>query len=72
MLVLTRKLGEAIIIGEDIEIVVLETSDGNVKLGINAPKNVAILRKEIIGQVKSENIDSIEKIQDILKLINRK
>lgn len=49
MLVLTRKVGTSIQIGEDIKIVVTEVNDGTVKIGIVAPKNVDILRTEIIG-----------------------
>ena len=55
MLVLKRKTGESIIIGEDIEIKVVDIGDGRVKIGIEAPKNIEIMRKEVIEQVKEEN-----------------
>ncbi|MCK6258676.1 carbon storage regulator CsrA [Fictibacillus sp. KIGAM418] len=55
MLVLTRKIKEAIQIGEDIEITVLAVEGDQVKLGINAPKNVDIHRKEVYLTIKSEN-----------------
>lgn len=47
MLVIRRRSGESILIGEDVEIQVIEVSGGRVKLGIQAPANVPILRKEV-------------------------
>jgi len=47
MLVLSRKKGEAIMIGSDIELQILDVSSEGVKLGISAPKEVGILRKEL-------------------------
>jgi carbon storage regulator len=55
MLVLQRKPNEAILIGEDIRIVVLQTDSGGVRLGIDAPESLAILREELITQVKEAN-----------------
>jgi carbon storage regulator len=55
MLVLTRKLQEAIKIGHDIEISVLAIDGDQVKLGINAPKHVEIHRKEIYISIQEEN-----------------
>jgi len=56
MLVLTRKLNEVILINEDIEITVLGVDSGQVKLGINAPKDVKVFRKEVYDRIKEENI----------------
>ena len=47
MLIIRRRRGESIVIGEDIEIEILETSPTQVKLGISAPKEVTVLRSEI-------------------------
>lgn len=47
MLVITRKVGESFYIGDDIEVVVLECNKDKAKIGINAPKSVNILRKEL-------------------------
>lgn len=47
MLVIRRRAGEALLIGDDIEIEVLDTSGSQVKIGIRAPKHVIVLRKEI-------------------------
>ena len=55
MLVLTRKLQQSIMIGEDIEIVLLEVRGEAVRLGIRAPKDVAVHRKEVFDQIRDEN-----------------
>jgi carbon storage regulator len=55
MLVITRKKGESILIGDDIEITVVKADDGSVKLAIEAPKNITILRKELYKEVTDEN-----------------
>jgi len=56
MLVLTRKIHQSIVIGDDIEIVVLEVRGEQVRIGIKAPKNVAVHRKEIWEQIVQENV----------------
>ncbi len=55
MLVLTRKLNESIMIGNDIEITILAVEGEQIKLGINAPKNIDIHRKEIYLSIQQEN-----------------
>jgi carbon storage regulator len=60
MLVLTRKLKESIMIGDDIEISVLSIEGDQVKLGINAPKNVEIHRKEIYLSIQQENSNATQ------------
>lgn len=47
MLILRRRAGEALLIGEDVEIEILETGSWGVKVGIHAPKAISILRKEL-------------------------
>lgn len=59
MLVLSRKKGDSIIIDDNIEVTIVDISGEQVKLGINAPKNIAIYRKEIFMQIKEENKSSI-------------
>lgn len=54
MLVLTRKVSQSIVIGDGIEVVVLEVRGEQVRLGIKAPKNVAVHRKEIYDQISQE------------------
>jgi len=55
MLVLTRKLHQSIVIGDGIEVVVLEVRGEQVRIGIKAPKNVSVHRKEIYDQIQEEN-----------------
>jgi carbon storage regulator len=55
MLILTRKKDESIIINDDIEIKIINTEDGKVRIGIDAPKNVSIYRKELYLEIQKEN-----------------
>lgn len=55
MLVLTRKVNQSIVIGEGIEVVVLEVRGEQVRLGIKAPDDVKVYRKEIFDLIQSEN-----------------
>ena len=66
MLVLTRKKGESIKIGDDIEITVVAIGNDQIKIGIDAPKNVEILRKELFEEVKDQNKQAIQMSGDIL------
>lgn len=59
MLVLTRKLNESIMIGNDIEITLLAVDGEQIKLGINAPKQIDIHRKEIYLSIQQENSQAI-------------
>lgn len=72
MLVLTRKEQESISIGENIEIVVVEVSEGKVKLGIKAPKDISILRTEIRKAVEAENISATKAKPENLKKLYKK
>lgn len=60
MLALSRKVNESIIIGNDIEITVLEVKGDQVKVGISAPRSVPIYRKEIYLQIKESNKEAVE------------
>lgn len=55
MLVLTRKIGETIRIGEDVTVQVLEVRGGQVRLGLAAPASVRIFREELFRAIESEN-----------------
>ena len=74
MLVLTRKLQEAIKIGEDIELTVLSIDGDQVKLGISAPKHIEIHRKEVFLSIQQENSKaastSLDTFQTLKKLKN--
>jgi len=54
MLILSRKFGETIVINDDIEVTVLKTTGCQVRLGITAPKDVAVHRLEIYKKIKEE------------------
>lgn len=55
MLVLTRKINEAIMIGDDIEIAVVDIKGDQVKLGIRAPRSVKVFRHEVYDAIQEEN-----------------
>ena len=60
MLILTRKLGEKITIGDEITITLIEIKGSQVKLGIEAPRSVSIHRQEIYEKIRKENLGSSE------------
>ena len=55
MLVLARKINESIMIGDEIEIVVIDIKGDQIKLGIKAPRRIAVHRKEIYEEIQAEN-----------------
>ena len=61
MLVLTRKVGQSIVIGDEIEVVILEVRGEQVRIGIRAPKSVSVHRKEIYDQIHDESTDGSNK-----------
>lgn len=69
MLVLTRKVGETIQIGNDIEVTVLSVQGDQIKLGINAPKDVEILRKEVYEAIQESNKEAASITNQILSQI---
>ena len=62
MLALARKSNESIMLGNDIEITVLEIKGDQVKLGIKAPKSVPIYRKEFYLQIQEENRQAVREV----------
>jgi len=54
MLILTRRVGETVMIGNDVTVTVLGVKGNQVRVGINAPKNVAVHREEIFERIKRE------------------
>ncbi len=74
MLVLTRKSEEAIKLGDNITVTIIEIKGNSVRLGIEAPNSVRVYRKELYDKIKSENIlsagmsmDEFTKLKDTLK-----
>lgn len=58
MLVLTRRLGESITIGDNVKIILVEIDGNQVKLGIEAPREIEIYREELYAKVKGFSFDS--------------
>lgn len=58
MLVLSRRKGESLLIGEHIILTVLEVQSDKVKIGIEAPRDISVLRKELFDSISSENVQA--------------
>ncbi|TQR17649.1 carbon storage regulator CsrA [Psychrobacillus soli] len=69
MLVLSRKAGETIWIGEDVEIVISEVKGEQVKIGIRAPRNIDVIRGELRQDISKSNTEAVIKNIDIFKKI---
>jgi carbon storage regulator len=69
MLVLTRRPGESIMVGENIVVTVIEIKGGQVRIGIDAPREVDVYREEIYEQVKQENLAAIANADQIRKAL---
>ena len=76
MLVLTRKHNESIMIGDSVEITVVEVKGDQVKLGIKAPRDIKVHRKEVYIAIQKENVDAsktpVEKIVEIGGIFKKK
>ncbi len=71
MLILTRKLGESIIIDENVQISVIEINKNNIKLGVNAPKELTVFREEVFLKISEANeLSSSSGIVDFIALSN--
>jgi carbon storage regulator len=72
MLVLTRKPGQSIMIGDGVEVQVLSVAGEKVRLGITAPREVAIFRNEVYDRIESENHSAGEAVGDALERLAQK
>ena len=64
MLILTRRVGETLVIGDDVNVTVLGVRGNQVRLGVNAPKEVAVHREEIYQRIQKENDSDISSSDD--------
>jgi carbon storage regulator len=75
VLILTRKVGESITIGQDIKVKIVSVDQGQVKLGFDAPVDVPIFRDELITKVKNQNIEASSSFKEFdlnqLKIIKK-
>jgi len=67
MLILSRKSGETIWIGEDVELVISEVKGDQVKIGIRAPRSIEVVRGELRQDVSNSNAESVVTNLDLLK-----
>ncbi|MFO7861595.1 MAG: carbon storage regulator CsrA [Desulfosalsimonas sp.] len=72
MLVLTRRAGEGIIIGDDVKVTILESQDGKIRIGIEAPRDRKIYRQEVYDRICRENREASQwdaEKRDILEAV---
>jgi len=75
MLILSRRKDESIIIDGNIEIKIIEIEDGKIKIGIEAPKHIEIMRKELYIRIQEENLAAVNttlNLDDIKNLLKKK
>lgn len=70
MLVLSRKINQSIVIGDNIEIMLVDIRGDQIKLGINAPKSVKIFRKEVYEEVENQNREAAKSTIEELNILS--
>lgn len=71
MLILTRKKGETIKIGDDIEITITDIQGDQVKIGVDAPKHIEIHRKEVYLDIQKENEKATSNVSNLFTLLSK-
>ena len=64
MLILTRRIGETLIIGDDVKVTVLGVRGHQIRLGVDAPKEVSVHREEIYNRIQNEKLGHNEDLDD--------
>ena len=76
MLVLSRKINQSIMIGDEVEVIVVEVKGDQIKLGVKAPRSLSVHRAEVYQDIKNENkeaaANSPDSLADLTKLFNKK
>ena len=67
MLILARKENQSIMIGDNIEITIVNIKGDHIKIGINAPDNVKVYRKEIFEEIQKANLEAVKVNPDAMK-----
>jgi len=70
MLILSRKIDESIMIGDQIEISIVDIKGDQVKLGIAAPKHVKVFRKEVYAAIQEENIEATKARPEAISVLS--
>ncbi|GAA2726571.1 carbon storage regulator CsrA [Cellulomonas aerilata] len=71
MLVLSRRVGERLMIGDDVVVTILEVRSDGVRLGIDAPRSVVINRAEVIEAVRESNVEATTADDDAVEALRR-
>ncbi|MCK5737534.1 carbon storage regulator CsrA [bacterium] len=71
MLVLTRRIGESIIIGQNIKVMVTDIQGNQVRLGIEAPKEITVHRGEIYERIREQNMKAIQSAKDASDILSK-
>lgn len=75
MLVLTRKVGESIRIGDDIEVIVTAIEQNKVKIGIRSPRHIPVYREELYQKIQEDNLEAASMetgdLDEMLKVLKK-